>query len=121
MNRRIASAIVIAAAAVAGNAFADDITIDPAPFTSTKTRAQVQTELAQYKAAGINPWSTQYNPLKQFKSAKSRAEVVAEYVAARDEVAAFSGEDSGSAWLAQNRSQRGVRSTTLAGQPRNTR
>ena len=114
MNRKIASALVIAAAYVAGNAFADDITIDTTPFAGTKSRVEVQAELAQHKAAGINPWSTQYNPLKQFKSAKTREAVVAEYIAARDEVAALNSEDSGSAYLAQATTTRVAPSSTLA-------
>jgi len=117
MNRNIASALVIAAA-VAGNAFADDITIDNTPFVGSKTRAEVQAELAQFKRAGTSPWSTQYNPLAKFQSTKSRAEVVAEYTAARDEVAALNSEDSGSAYLEQAGRQVSP-STTLAGQPRN--
>lgn len=119
MNRNIASILAITAAAFAGNALADDITIDTTPFTSTKSRAEVQAELAQYKRAGVNPWSTQYNPLKQFKSAKTREQVVADYVADRDEVAALNGEDSGSAYLAQDSGRPRDASTTLAGQPRN--
>ena len=119
MNRNIASALVIAAAAIAGNAFADDITIDTTPFNSVKSRTEVQAELAQYKKAGVNPWSTQYNPLAQFKSNTSRAQVAAEYTAARDEVAALNSEDSGSAYLAQFAGRRVNTGTTLAGQPQN--
>jgi hypothetical protein len=119
MNRNIASALVIAAAAVAGNAFADDITIDNTPFVGSKTRAEVQAELSQFKRAGTSPWSTQYNPLAKFQSTKSRADVVAEYTAARNEVAALNGEDSGSAYLAQYAGRRVNASTTLAGQPQN--
>jgi hypothetical protein len=117
MNRNIASALVIAAAAVAGNAFADDITIDTTPFTGSKSRAEVQADLAQFKRAGTSPWSTQYNPLAKFQGVKTRAQVVAEYTAARDEVAALNGEDSGSAYLAQYAGRRVDHSTTLAGQP----
>ena len=113
MNRKIASALVIAAY-VTGNAFADDITVDPTPFAGTKSRVEVQAELAQHKAAGVNPWSTQYNPLKQFRSAKTREAVVAEYIAARDEVAALNSEDSGSAYLAQATTPRVAPSATLA-------
>ncbi|MDB5874939.1 MAG: hypothetical protein JWQ07_4381 [Ramlibacter sp.] len=119
MNRNIASALVIAAAALAGNAFADDITVDTTPFAGTRSRVEVQAELAQYKAAGVNPWSTQYNPLKQFRSARTREQVTAEYVANRDEVAALTGEDSGSAYLAQAGGHSFNAGTTLAGQPRN--
>jgi hypothetical protein len=47
MNRQLALALVIATAA-AGNAYADDITVDTVPFQSTVSRAQVQ---SQYIAA----------------------------------------------------------------------
>jgi hypothetical protein len=115
MNRNIASALVIAAAAVAGNAFADDITVDTTPFVSSKSRAEVVAELGQFKKAGTSPWSTQYNPLAKFQSAKSRAQVTAEYVADREAVAALNSEDSGSAYLTAAR--RVNNGTTLAGQP----
>ena len=115
MNRNIASALVIAAAAVAGNAFADDITVDTTPFVSSKSRAEVIAELGPFKKAGTSPWSTQYNPLAKFQSQTSRAQVTAAYVADRDAVAALSSEDSGSAYLAANRSLNV--GTTLAGQP----
>ncbi len=114
MNRNIASALVIAAAAAAGSAMADDITIDTTPFVSTKSRAEVQAELSQFKQAGTSPWSTQYNPLAQFRSSLSRAQVVAGYVADRDQVAALNGEDSGSAYLSQFAGQRAEPSATLA-------
>lgn len=114
MNRNIASALVIAAA-VAGNAFADDITVDTTPFVSSKSRAEVIAELGPFKKAGTSPWSTQYNPLAKFQSQTSRAQVTAAYVADRDAVAALNSEDSGSAYLAANRSLNV--GTTLAGQP----
>jgi hypothetical protein len=115
MNRKLATALVLAAAAAAGNAFADDITIDTTPFVSSKTRAEVQGELGQFKRAGTSPWSMQYNPLAKFTSDTSRADVTAQYLASRIQVAAFNSEDSGSAYLAQYR----VRNTgtTLAGLP----
>lgn len=105
MNRNIASALILAAAAV-GNAFADDITIESTPFSSTASRAEVQAELKQYKQAGVNPWAMSYNQLKGFNSVKSRNEVVGEFIANRAAVSALNGEDSGSAYLAQG----GVRS-----------
>ncbi len=104
MNRNFALIAVFAAAA-ATSAFADDITIDSTPFTSTRARAEVQAELAQYKQAGVNPWSTSYNPLKYFHSVKSREEVQQEFVASRELVQAMNGEDSGSSWLAAHRGQ----------------
>jgi hypothetical protein len=122
MNRNIASALVLAFSAVAaGSAFADDITIDTTPFVSTKTRAEVQADLAQYKKAGVNPWSTSYNPLKTFQSTKTVAQVRAEAIAARNsgEIEALYGEDSGSAYLKQALANPTYRSATLAGTPAN--
>jgi opacity protein-like surface antigen len=116
MNRNIAIAAILAAAA--GAALADDITIDTTPFTSAATRAQVQAELAAFKQSGVNPWSNQYNQLAQFSSQRSRAAVTAEYTNARDQVAALTGEDSGSAYLAARHRDAGT-SATVAGQPRN--
>ncbi|HXE48270.1 MAG TPA: DUF4148 domain-containing protein [Ramlibacter sp.] len=104
MNRNFALIAVFAAAATT-SAFADDITIDPTPFVSTRARAEVQAELAQYKQEGVNPWSISYNPLKYFHSEKSREQVQQEFVASRDAVKAMTGEDSGSAYLAAHRGQ----------------
>jgi hypothetical protein len=117
MNRNIASALILAAAAVAGNAFADDITIDTTPFVSTMSRADVHAELVQFKKAGTSPWSIQYNPLASFKSTVTSEQVVAAYLASRGEVAAFGSEDSGSSYLALTRPDTG--GVTLAGRPRN--
>lgn len=117
MNRKFAFALVVAAAA-AGNAFADDITVDTTPFTSTRSRAEVQSEQARFRQSGSNVWSNRYNPLATFSSNRSRAQVVADFIAARGEVAAFTGEDSGSAYLARN--DGAVADTTrVAGQPGN--
>jgi hypothetical protein len=77
----------------------------------------VQAELSQFKQAGVNPWSTSYNPLKSFQSAKSVAQVRGEFLAARNEVAAMNAEDSGSAYLAARVNT--PTSTTLAGSPVN--
>jgi hypothetical protein len=101
MNRYLISTVLaIAAAGITTNALADDITIDTNPFTSTATRAQVQAELKQFQAAGVNPWAQDYNQLADFHGSKTRAQVQAEYIASRDRVAAFTSEDSGSAYLA---------------------
>jgi hypothetical protein len=114
MNRK--SLITLAVAAfTAGAALADDITIDTTPFTPTATRAQVQSELAAFRASGVNPWSRQYNPLAQFRHQRTRAEVVAEYLSERQRVAALTGEDSGSAYIAAHRIPRAFE--TLAGEP----
>ncbi len=100
MNRYLIASLLAIAAASANVAFADDITIDPHPFVPSLTRSEVQAQLQQYKGSGVNPWATSYNPIAGFHSARTRAEVTAEYIAARDEVAALNGEDSGASWLA---------------------
>ena len=64
-----------------------------------------------------NPWSTRYNPLDSFRSERSRAEVTAEYIANRDRVSAFTGQDSGSAYLSARRGQDAP--SVLAGRPVN--
>lgn len=112
MNRQLAIAAVLAVAAT--SALADDITVDTTPFVSSRTRAEVQAELGQFQKAGVNPWSIQYNPLKNFTSAKTRSQLQAEYMAQRDQVRALTGEDSGSAYLARGGNVQGIR---LAGQP----
>jgi uncharacterized protein DUF4148 len=116
MNRNTAIALVLAAAA--SSSFADDITINKTPFTSTATRADVQAELNASRQSRVNPWSNQYNPLAQFSSKRTRAEVAAEYISAREQVAALNGEDSGSAYLARHEDDAAV-ATTIAGQARN--
>lgn len=118
MNR---SSLLIAALSFAAfAAHADDA--DPSgQFAATvagkASRTEVQSQLAGYRQAGVNPWSTSYNPLKSFQSDRSRAEVSAEYVRSRDAVAAMTREDSGSAYLAARRSTTDVRQ--LAGDPVN--
>jgi len=120
MNSKTLLAVAAFAAIASSAARADDITIDTTPFHSTRTRAEVQAELFQYKRAGVNPWSISYNQLAQFKPAKTREQVQAEYRAEREAVAALTGEDSGSAYLTQLAATRSV-GTTLAGTPVNAR
>src|SRR4051812_9370091 len=98
MNRTLAVALL--AISAASSALADDITIDPTPFVSTRTRAEVQAELRQFKQAGVNPWAQGYDQLARLRSTKTRAQVTAEYLQSREEAAALGAEDSGSAWLA---------------------
>ena len=66
-------------AAFAGSALADDPTIVNEQFAGSRTRAEVNAELAAYRAAGVNPWANSYQPLKYFRSATSREAVVADY------------------------------------------
>ena len=121
MNRsRLAIAAVLSAAAFVAHAESPD----PAGQFATRTgsaSAAVQAPAAQAAKAApgnsANPWSTRYNPLDSFQSQRTRAEVQADYVANRDRVNAFTREDSGSAFLATNRTPVAV--PVLAGQPVN--
>jgi hypothetical protein len=88
----------------------------PVDVTSTQTPAQVRTELDAFKK-GPNPWAASYNPLAQFKSTRTRAQVQAEYLAEREAVAAMNREDGGSAYQAEH--QVAPRAAQLAGQPTN--
>jgi hypothetical protein len=116
MNHRIASAITfsstvavatIAAALLSSNAFADDITIDTTPFVSMKSRAEVRAEVTsnrdQITAAG-GEWAGQQNEQRPFQSIYTAEQVRSEYKAARNEVQMMNAEDSGSSYLAQQRS-----------------
>ena len=100
MNRYLAT-LIAAACAAAGTAFADDITVDPHPFTSTLSRAQVQEELLQFRRSGVNPWADDYDHLSHAPSGMTRADATAGYLAARNSVAAYSAEDSGSSYMAR--------------------
>ena len=112
MNRNLASALSItttaaavfaAAAIAAGNAYADDITIDNTPFVSTKTRAEVRAEVmgqSEFLRVASSEWSMQLSQETQPKSTYTREQAKADYIAARDEVKARTAEDSGSSYFA---------------------
>ena len=115
MNRNIALAVVLATASL-GTAFAGEITPEPAPFVSAISRAQVQAELAQYRHDGVDTTSYEYNPLSTFKSSTTRAQVAADYIANRDQVAAMDAEARGAvAGNVNARHRDGTR--VAAGQP----
>ena len=99
MNRNFALSLVLAAAAVAGNAVADDITPEPS-FVSTLSRAEVQAELQQSRG-GVDVWAQDYDQLAGFRSERSREDVIAEFTAEREMVAAMNGEDGGSMQVAR--------------------
>jgi hypothetical protein len=118
MNRSALLVAVLSFAAFAAHADDADASGQFAASAAVKaTRTEVQSQLASYKQAAVNPWSTSYNPLKSFQGTRSRAEVRAEYIASRDAVAAMTREDSGSAFLATRPATNGVR--YLAGTPVN--
>jgi hypothetical protein len=106
ITRFAATLLAVSSGAFAGHVLAESPGAVPEQrFVPTNTRAQVQAELAQFKQAGVNPWSASFNQLRGVKSTVSRDQVAAEYVGARDVVAAFTGEDSGSAYLAAHQLQ----------------
>ena len=109
MNRNLRSSLVFtgtaaaafALAAMTSVAYADDITIDPTPFVSTKSRAEVRAEVigkAEQIRMAHGEGDSGMNPAA-FHSTLTRAQVRDEYMASRNQVTAFNGEDSGSAWL----------------------
>lgn len=107
MNRTtLALAAALSVAAFA--AHADDA--DPAGqfansvIPAATTRAQVQSQLVEYKKSGVNPWSMSYNPLASFRSEKTREQVRNEFLSSRNAVTAMTAEDSGSAYLASSKS-----------------
>ena len=108
LNRIVYPLIALLSVAAAMSAHAESPTRDDGltqVWTSTKTRAQVLTELAQARADGtIEVHSISYNPLLLAKSTLSREEVRAQ---ARVELATnpqaqMLGEDSGAFYLAQH-------------------
>jgi hypothetical protein len=100
MNRKSSLILGLAIAAAAGAASAESYQEYNTPFVSTASRAAIQSQ-AHASAHVANPWSTSYNPLAQFRSEKTRAQVTAEFIAARRAVGAFTGEDSGSVYLSR--------------------
>lgn len=114
-------AALIAAASFAASAAVQEATPGPdqAPASSL-SRSEVQSQLAAFKAAGANPWSSNYNPNARFQPRLTRAQVTAEYLASRNEVAALTSEDSGSAYLTRVAARRHRVDENLAGQPTNS-
>lgn len=107
-----AAAIAAAAAITSGKAYADDITIDDSPFVSTTSRAEVRAQLM--KGGSITEWTMQFND-SRVKTDYARGQARAEYLAARDEVRALNGEDSGSAYL--GKTTVGVNARAIMGAP----
>jgi hypothetical protein len=107
MNRNLASTFALTAALAAVSIApsitrADDITIDPTPFVSRRTRAEVIAELlrpSELRRIGSSEWAVQYNPVPRVKSTYTSEQARAEYRASRDFVSAMNSEDSGSAYF----------------------
>ena len=99
----LAIAAVAVAASFGAQADEADASQYVVQFHGVKTRAQVQAEL---KAPGVDTFDIAYNPVTNFKSGQTRAQVTAAYIADRDQVAALTSEDSGSAFLTAHAGQR---------------
>jgi hypothetical protein len=119
------SLITLAAVAlVSGAAFAGEA--DPSgqfalQIAGQRTRAEVNAEAVAAVAAGklrpSNPHASAYVQ-PALTSGTTRAQVVAEFLADREEATAMTGEDSGSAYLAKLGNQSAYREY-LAGTPAN--
>jgi hypothetical protein len=88
-------ALVAAAVITSNSAYADADEI--ASFVSTRTREEVAAELKTPYPGG-NPWSGAYNMFQAHSDATSE-QVQRDYIANRDRVNAFGGEDSGSVYI----------------------
>ena len=100
MNRKTASVLFATTLGIAGFAYADDITMDTTPFSSTKSREEVRADLKKPFAGG-SPWSTQYRQGVARDSTYTNGQARTEYLSSRDQVRALNGEDSGAAYLAR--------------------
>jgi hypothetical protein len=116
----IKSILAIAAVAALSSGFASADEADGSQygiqFHGQRTRAEVKAELVGFQKAGVNPWDQAYNPLTAFNSTLDRAQVTAQYIASRAQVASFAGEDSGSVYLAQH-NHHAPDGVSVAGQP----
>lgn len=86
--------------AVAASASAESYTDHNPPFVSSMERVAVQAASLPATSSVTNPSSSSYDPLASFRSDRGRKALQSEYVRDRAVVAAFTGEDSGSGYLA---------------------
>ena len=113
MNHRLASALVfgctvvtatLSAALMTTEALAETPTIETRPFVSTRSRDEVRAELMSARASVSSSgfeWVSQRNGMEPMQSGITRAQARADYIRARNDVHAMTGEDSGSVRLAQ--------------------
>ncbi|MEJ7928567.1 hypothetical protein WG922_01150 [Ramlibacter sp. AN1015] len=74
------------------------------PFAASRTRADVLTEVIDSRAEmrAANEWTLNQQTFQPRADGPTRAQVAAEFINARQEVQARTGEDSGSAYLAEH-------------------
>jgi hypothetical protein len=77
-TKKLIAALAVLAASTSAFAGENTEAIDQSNFVSTKTRAEVQAELAQAYAQGFHPGSTDVIEFKNVASTKTRGEVQAE-------------------------------------------
>lgn len=75
----------IATLVAAGSVFAQEYTQPDAGFVSTKSRAEVNAELAQARAGGTPQFAEHAYPVIAIELTKSRGDVAAELAQARNE------------------------------------
>lgn len=129
MTSRFANTLAFTAAAAAfacasliasSPAYAESPTIDTTPFVSVLSRAEVQAELmagAEQVRSGAREWAMQHNDTHFATSGLTSQEARQQYIASRDQVSAFTGEDSGSMYLARQ-DARAKATLTVAGSAR---
>ena len=118
MHAKTTLSALVLAAGFAGQVAAETPTIVDETFTSTRTRAEVLAELADFRAARVNPWADDYDALAGFRSTASAQAVRADFLASRGQVRALHGEDSGSMYLAQRHGPAAAADTVIAGTAR---
>lgn len=130
MNSRFANTLAFAATAAAvacasliasSPAYAESPTIDTTPFVSVRSRADVQAELmagAELVRSGAREWVMQHNEARLATSGMTSEQARQQYIESRDQVSAFTGEDSGSAYLARQVARAKADSMTVAGATR---
>jgi hypothetical protein len=110
MNQRIASiaylgsvaAALLAAALMSGNAFAEGPIEPNPPFTSMRTRAEVQAEVTNDRShvtSYESEWTLEQNASLPVASSITRAEARADYIAAREQVQVMNAEHGGSGYF----------------------
>ncbi|RYF15080.1 MAG: DUF4148 domain-containing protein [Comamonadaceae bacterium] len=98
------AAAVLGAAAMTGTARAEGPLEGNAPFTSSRTRAEVQAELMQNRGQ-VSSYASEYalqrgEPVHA-ASGYTRSQARAEYIASRDQVQAMNSEHGGAGYFAR--------------------
>jgi hypothetical protein len=114
------AAATLAAALMSGNALAEGPIADQQPFTSSRSRAEVRAELLQdgrQVTSFASEWQLQQHAGAQPMSGLSRAQVRADYIAAREQVRTMTAEHGGSGYFAYT-TMPTPRATLIAGEAR---